>query len=324
MANHHDHSYKLLFSHAEMIRDLLTGFVKEAWVKQLDLSTLEKVGSSYVTDDLRNREDDVIWRVRWGDDFLYIYLLIEFQSSIDKYMAVRIMTYLGLLYQDLVHQRALPSNGKLPPVLPIVLYNGEQRWSAAQNVAELVEQVPGGLEHYCPTLHYLLLDQGEIAEDMQLSTQARNAVAAVFRLENHRSHEEILETVTLLLEWLKAPEQLQLRRHFALWLKRVLLRQWAPDNERGELDALIELEEVQNMLAERAKQWPERWKQEGLEEGLEKGREEGREEGIEKGLEKGRAETARNLIQFTQLDDATIAKTTGLSEDEVRKLRAQH
>ena len=94
--NRHDHSYKLLFSHPEMVRDLLTGFVKEAWVEQLDFSTLEKVSGSYVTEDLRDREDDIIWRVRWGDDWLYVYLLLEFQSSEDKHMAVRIMTYQGL------------------------------------------------------------------------------------------------------------------------------------------------------------------------------------------------------------------------------------
>ncbi|MCP4674373.1 MAG: transposase, partial [Deltaproteobacteria bacterium] len=32
----HDHSYKLLFSHPEMIRDLLIGFVREDWVKKLN------------------------------------------------------------------------------------------------------------------------------------------------------------------------------------------------------------------------------------------------------------------------------------------------
>lgn len=34
-----------------MVRDLLTGFVKEAWVEQLDFTSLEKVSGSYVTDD---------------------------------------------------------------------------------------------------------------------------------------------------------------------------------------------------------------------------------------------------------------------------------
>ena len=138
MATQHDNSYKLLFSHPEMVKDLLTGFVKEAWIEQLDFSTLEKVSGSYVSDELRDREDDIIWRVRWRDDWLYVYLLLEFQSTIDKYMAVRVMSYLGLLYQDLIRQRLLTPNGKLPPVLPVVLYNGETEWRAAQNVADLI------------------------------------------------------------------------------------------------------------------------------------------------------------------------------------------
>lgn len=38
----HDHGYKRLFSHPEMVKDLLCGFVAEPWVTELDFSTLEK------------------------------------------------------------------------------------------------------------------------------------------------------------------------------------------------------------------------------------------------------------------------------------------
>jgi len=88
----HDHSYKNLFAHPEMVTDLLRGFVHEEWVAQVDFATLERVNGSYVADDLREREDDIIWRVRWGTDWLYVYLLLEFQSQVDRFMAVRIMT----------------------------------------------------------------------------------------------------------------------------------------------------------------------------------------------------------------------------------------
>lgn len=43
-----------------MVRDLLTGFVREAWVSELDFSTLEQASGSYVTGDLHEREDDII------------------------------------------------------------------------------------------------------------------------------------------------------------------------------------------------------------------------------------------------------------------------
>lgn len=68
----HDNSYKLLFSHPEMMVDLLKGFVNEAWVGQCDFASLEKVCGSYVSDDLRDREDDLVWRVRWGDEWIYV------------------------------------------------------------------------------------------------------------------------------------------------------------------------------------------------------------------------------------------------------------
>lgn len=63
----YDHSYKYLFSHARMVEDLLKGFVREEWVTQLDFSTLEKVNSSYVSDALQERQDDIVWRIRGGE-----------------------------------------------------------------------------------------------------------------------------------------------------------------------------------------------------------------------------------------------------------------
>src|SRR5690554_4255782 len=146
----HDQSYKLLFSHAEMVADLLRGFVREDWVQQLDFDSLEKFNGSYVADDLREREDDVNWRVRWGREWLYVYLLIEFQSTVDRYVAVRILVNLGLLYQNLVRTGQLATEGRMPPVLPIVLYNGNPRWSAPTEIADLIVPVPGKLETHRP------------------------------------------------------------------------------------------------------------------------------------------------------------------------------
>ena len=48
----HDASYKLLFSHARMVEDLLRGFVHEAWIHDVDFITLERVSDSHISDDL--------------------------------------------------------------------------------------------------------------------------------------------------------------------------------------------------------------------------------------------------------------------------------
>jgi len=189
----HDHSYKHLFSHAELVRDLLLGFVQEEWIDDLDLSTLEKTQSSYVSDDLREREDDTIWRVRCRESWVYIYILIEFQSSPDRFMSVRLMTYIGLLYQDLIRSKSLLKNGKLPPVLPLVLYNGKQPWNCATSLEDLIQEVPGGLANYRPTLSYLLLDEGhhqmegvEANNLVAVSVKRTTSTGYKFRLQDSR------------------------------------------------------------------------------------------------------------------------------------------
>jgi hypothetical protein len=262
----HDHAYKRLFSQPELVADLLRGFVHESWVDQLDLTTLEPVSATYVSDDLREREDDVVWRARWGEGWLYVYLLLEFQSTVDRYMAVRLLTYLGLLYQDLIKAGATTAEGLLPPVLPVVLYNGEKRWRAPTEVADLIATVPGGLEAYRPDFRYLLLDEGAYA-DSELAA-SRNLAAAVFRMENSRRPEDLQTVVRRLREWLQAPEQQDLRRAFSVWLGRVLI----PGRFGGaDLPPTNDLEEMETMLAERVKEWQQEWKEQGLEEGRQQG-----------------------------------------------------
>jgi predicted transposase/invertase (TIGR01784 family) len=273
----HDGGYKLLFSHPEMVADLLRDFIHEDWVRDVDLSTLEQVPGSYVTPDLSSRESDIVWRVRRGqDDLLYIYLLFEFQSTVDPWMALRMTVYLGLLYQELLKRQEIPRSGKLPPVLPLVLYNGNVLWGAAREISELIEEIPGGLERYRPRMQYCLLDAVRMA-DSELES-LRNVAAALFRLEKSRGPEDIQRVLTALLEWLRGPEFAELRRSFARYLLKNLLPARMPGVEIPEI---AELEEVKSMLAERVMEWTHQWKQEGLEEGLQKGLRKGQEDALE-------------------------------------------
>jgi hypothetical protein len=57
-----------------------------------------------------------------------VILLLAFQSTPDPWMALRLLVYAGLLWQPLVREQRLLPDGRLPPILPIVLYNGDARW----------------------------------------------------------------------------------------------------------------------------------------------------------------------------------------------------
>jgi hypothetical protein len=264
----HDAGYKSLFSHPEMVEDLIRGFVHEDWVRDLDFSTLKKVPGNYVTPNRSTRESDAVWKLRWkGDRVLYIYLLMEFQSTVDPSMALRMMVYLGLFYQDLLKRGETTSSGKLPPVLPLVLYNGYAPWGAAREISELIEEVPGGLERYRPQLRYCLLDEMRMA-DSELAS-LRNLAAAVFRLEKSFDTEAMEPVLEAASEWLRAPGLEELRKSFTEWVLKILL----PSRIRGvRFPDTLDLEEVKSMLAETGYRWSDRWEQEGIEKSLQKAR----------------------------------------------------
>jgi len=278
----YDEAYKKLFSNPQVVADLLTGFVREPWVAELELSGLERFEASFVSDELRARESDMIWRVPFRGGWLYVYLLMEFQSTVDRFMALRMMVYVGLLYQELVRRRELTADGKLPPVLPLVLYNGEREWTAPLDVAELVVAGPGGLARYRPQMRSLLLDEQRYAES-ELAGM-RNLVAAVFRLEQSREPEQVLRVLAALGEWLREPGQAELRRSLLAWINEVVVGRGGEDLRLPELDSL---REARTMLGQRVKEWQEQFKKEGLQEGLQKGLQRGLQQGLQEGLERG-------------------------------------
>jgi putative YhgA-like transposase len=216
-------------------------------------------------------------------------LLLEFQSTVDPWMALRVLVYTGLLWQSLAREGELAPGQRLPPVLPLVLYNGERPWGAPLEVAELIEEVPGGLEQYRPRLRYLLLDQGRMAEE-ELAP-LHNLAAALFRLEKSREVADVDRVLSNLVEWLRSPAESSLRQAFAVWVVKVLSSR-LPEVR---LPQVADLMEVKTMLAERVTEWTRQWKQEGFQEGLEEGLEKGLEQGLEKGLERGREETLERL-----------------------------
>lgn len=263
---HHDLGYKYLFSKPELVRDLVMGFVDDDWLKSLDYSTLERVGGSYVSDDLRSRCNDIVWRVRAAGEWMYLYLLFEFQSRVDTHMALRMMVYTGLLYQDLIKSGQSLPKGRLPPVLPIVLYNGHRRWTAPTNIADLIPPLPNPMNGYVPQAKYLLIDENTYIDHPLPSV--RNLVAALFRLERPRSPKDVIDLIGLLAEWLK--DQPDLARTFSVWISAKLHRNPVL---RGLIQPTENLLEIKSMLSKHDPwaRWAQEYKAEGELLGLEKG-----------------------------------------------------
>ncbi|WP_341644381.1 Rpn family recombination-promoting nuclease/putative transposase [Thauera sp. SDU_THAU2] len=273
----HDSVYKDLFSHPAMVEALLRGFVHEDWVEHLDFSTLKKQNSHYVSNTQKQRSADIVWRVQLklpdgSQEWLYLFVLIEFQSKTDPWMALRILTYVCLLYQDLI-KREKVKPGKLPPVFPIVIYNGKDTWQASLEVAKLIG-ASDSLRRWTPSFRYHMLDEGRVPTE-ELKHLADNLMALLIKLETHLPNDPaILETTRALIGLLKGPGFDSLRRIFTTFYHHTILSKLNP----GQTIQLPEtLQEIDTMLAERIDEWIEGLRQEGEQKGLLKGRKEGKQ-----------------------------------------------
>jgi len=90
----HDSGYKRLFSNLTIFRQLVESFVEEEWVAQLDFDRAERIDKSFVAEYYKESESDLIYRIplRDSEQAVILYLLIEFQSTIDRFMALRVCT----------------------------------------------------------------------------------------------------------------------------------------------------------------------------------------------------------------------------------------
>lgn len=75
------------------------------------------------------------------------------------------MTYTGLLNQDLIRAHNLKAGDKLPPIMPIVLYNGRDPWTGPEDIKDLIQPVHNALAAYTPSMRYFPLQEKAVPQD---------------------------------------------------------------------------------------------------------------------------------------------------------------
>jgi hypothetical protein len=222
MDERHDRSFRSLFSHPRMIRDLLRGFAPERWIEWLDLATLERVDPPGSGTALARLQEVLIWRLAWEGGSHWVYLLLRHQTETAPFMAVTLTVYQGLLYQELARpHRTAPGPRPLPPVLPLVLHTGGEPWNAPLDALDLFMPLPASLQIHVPRGRYCVLDLPHVPLPARAGTG--NLVALLCELERSRTREALGCAVDRLLALTKEPEQAELRRAWTDFLQDSLL-----------------------------------------------------------------------------------------------------
>ena len=305
----HDGAYRRIFSNPVMVRDLVRGYVSDTFVNELDFDAMERVDTSFRTAGLQRRESDMIWKIPTVEgDPLYVMLMLEFQSSVDRNMASRVLTYVALLYDQLTTSRKLLPGGKLPPVLPIVLDNGEATWSAPVELAEMIDLEAGHmLWKYQPHLRYYLLDEGRVSLD-ELK-EIGGPVSVLIELE------QVTDVTSLTPAMRRLGPQVRLHPDldelFAIWFAHVFEPTTGLKLTHDEIRQL-HMEEGMSMIQQTVAKWKREAIEQGLEQGLEQGRAEGRRQVLAHMLELKFGASVMRSARLQSLDDARLDRLTEL------------
>ncbi|WP_244156396.1 Rpn family recombination-promoting nuclease/putative transposase [Desulfonatronospira thiodismutans] len=132
--------------------------------------------TTYVDEKLKKHYSDLVFSVRltgYKNQFAKIYLLFEHKSSPDPLTGVQVLKYMALQWLDLQEQHMLV-DGKLPPIIPIVIYQGqEDDRNMCSSFHALVEMPSDSFKVYIPDFSFAFfnvrgIDEAKVREKILL------------------------------------------------------------------------------------------------------------------------------------------------------------
>ena len=259
-----------------------------------------------ISDELERREADLIFKVNLGGENAYIYILMEFQSSPDKAIPVRMLNYITMFYDYLLRQSKA---GKLPPVLPLLIYNGRRDWNVPLKLEELIE--PYIPERYIPHFEYLPIIEKNYSDETL--SEINNLISTIMLIENSRDEEKLLKHVRRVAECVRK-EHIEDIRLFSKWFVRMF------PNVLEKMDFIVpEKGGSRKMLAETAQKLTDKLLNEGLRQGELSDKHEVliRLVDLKFGLSEDEKVRIRKVQEPWRLDSALDAVVTGEDKQEL-------
>ncbi|WP_169449682.1 Rpn family recombination-promoting nuclease/putative transposase [Oceanospirillum beijerinckii] len=213
-----------------------------------------------------------------------------------------------------------PGQG-LPPVFPVVLYNGSRRWSAQQDIYQMIQpEPPSFLRVYQPQLRYYLVDEGAYTDEELGLTPT--PLSALFSVENAGDSWATLQrAVDRVVAIIQAdPNKERIDRVITRWIKRHLNRLSAEVN----LEQLNSLIEDKDMLAENLENLVKKERLQGIEQGIQQGMQQGyqKAQAEVEAAEKRMIRTVINMLQAGLSDDQVVA-IADITPEELKAIKAQ-
>ena len=175
----HNRFFHFALSHLPNARGLIETQLSPAALAELNLETLQLEKGSFVDPDLREKFSDLLFSVELTKTPVdatskqtLVYFLFEHKSQSDPLTVLQVLSYMVRIWEKRVRD-----GESLCPIVPLLVYHGENAWSAARNLEGLIP-TPAPLAEYQihfqpPLLDLSRLDDAEIKGESVLRNTLR-------------------------------------------------------------------------------------------------------------------------------------------------------
>ena len=188
----HNNFFHYALSHVEAARDLIQTHLPADLVQLLDLESLELQKDSFVDEDLRQSFSDLLYSVRLagvnGEPIEgQVYLLFEHKSRSDPMTCFQLLRYIVRIWEQ-----RLRNGLSLCPVVPLVVYHGQEYWLAPRSLEELIGGPRAAFE-YGVRMSYPVLDIARVPDESLARDPFLQSVLGLLKYSRRRDFEERLE-----------------------------------------------------------------------------------------------------------------------------------
>jgi hypothetical protein len=228
-------------------------------------------------------------------------------------MVLRSLHYRCNFYMDFVLSHKNVRGLLLPAMFQLVLYNGDETWSAPDNIDRLIENE---IDLGSYGLHFEHLVIAENAYGKEWLAKIDNIIATLFLAEAHYDLPLLMERLLSLYDSEPDRQALML---FINWFRQLAVHGRLSGADFAQIeDQDLTREEVKSMLVKALERERETIRQEGIDIG--------KKEGIDIGKKEGIDERNRQIVQAMAANGfalSTIATLLALSPSEVERLLAE-
>ena len=298
----HDNFIRAILADKNVAVSYFQNFLPREIVEQLDFSTLTQIPDTYLSENLQKSMSDVVYscNLKGDERNIRIALLIEHKSYPDKFTPIQMGSYIFSGYE-----KQLKSNEELSVIVPLLLYHGKGKWEYKQ-LSGLFPHSITDWKQYIPDFDYIYNNLGEISDEDVESLQNKFLTASLLALK-HSFQKNWLEENAVRILILSENVSENLQRNLAVYL-------FAKSNLH-ENEILEIIESLPLKLKHTVMSTLDIFEAKGVKRGI--------EEGIEKGIEMGVTNVTKNLILNTDFSASKIAMLTGISEEQVSKIKAE-